>query len=64
MKKTEQYINKHSENNKPIELPQECVFCYRCCGNCDNYGSEGWHGFCEEKRRRVSSTDPACASYR
>lgn len=46
-----------------FEMPA-CEFCYARCGICDYYSNEGWNGYCDYHRHRVSSTDPACGNYR
>lgn len=57
-------VKKEETAQKPAQKFEmsACTFC-ATCGSCRYYGTEGWNGFCELRRIRISSSDPACGSY-
>lgn len=46
----------------PFKMP-ECSFDYDRCGICRYYSTLNLSGYCDYWRRKVSSTDTACAQY-
>ena len=55
--------NREERKLKPFEMPENCRFCYACCGNCTSYGTINFSGYCYHHEKWVSSSGGPCPDY-